>query len=280
METPGGASRKFNYRRAYGKNPWASSSNRLSQWTGTMGASLFGKPSGRSSASSMTQTHVARPRDKAVQDYMGHIMGGTRNLLDNYVRQAAGAGIKRGGMNVVGGPALDSALHHSAIKGLAGSYGANFREAMNYNKYLTSNRYKQQQQNLKNLQSMLGMQERFIDRQAGWANRLGDMQRSDYMDGVNWDRGAKDRAWEEEKRNWARRDRLFKTRARKRDLDEQTARRTEMRRIEALMDGKTGPLRGQMSTSDLNRYGRAMIDEGYWNTLDYAFPKAYSTKKS
>jgi hypothetical protein len=211
---------------------------------------------------------------------MDHVMGGARNLLDNYVKKAAATGIKRGGMNVVGGPALDSALHHSAMKNLAGSYGNTFREAMNYNKYLTSTKRAQQQQNLKNLQSMLGMRRELLDRKAGWSKRLGDLQRSDYLDKLQWDRGADARKWEREQRDWARQDRLFETRRRKRTRDERTARRTEMRRIEALMGGKNGPLRGQMSTSDLNKYGRAMVDEGYWNKFDYSFPKVNITKKS
>lgn len=280
METPGATPSGFNFKKAYGNNPWANASKQLSQWTKTMGNTLFGggNPGSSNMSIGATKTHVATPGDRAVKDYMGHIMGGTRNLLKNYAKQAAGAGIKRGGMNVVGGPALDSSLHHGAMKSLANSYGGAFREAINYNKYLTSNRYSQQQNNIKNLHSLLGAQQQYLDKQAGWNKQIGDLARSDYLQKQAWDRGAKDRAWEDEKRNWARRDRVFDTRQRKRALDEETTRRAELNRIEALMGGVNGPLRGQMSTSDLNKYGRAMVKEGYWNTLNYSFPKAYSTK--
>lgn len=52
--------------------------------------------SGASGGLSDWGTHVARPADPEVRDYMSNVLGGQRNTLDDYVRRAAGASIRRG----------------------------------------------------------------------------------------------------------------------------------------------------------------------------------------
>ncbi len=258
METPrGNYFSSFDYRKAFGDNPWLAPTKGLMQWTSGLGDSVFGSgPVGTTGSTSggSTGTYVANPADRAVQDYMSHVMGGQRNTLRDYVRQAAGAGIKRGGMNVVGGPALDSALHHSATQNLAKGYGDRFREAMNYNKYLKGTAYSQHNDSIRNLQNLLGLQHQYLSSQTGWRNRLGDQKRSDYLGDVGWNRGAPDR-------EWAQRDRVYDYKAKQRALDESLKRRQDISQIEGLSSlGATSP-------RDFSKYLRALIGEGYGKPL-------------
>ena len=181
MNTPGRMYTEFDYEKAYGKNPFLGASDDISslvrQLRGSVGSSYV-----------KGGTHVARPDDPEVLGYMEHVLGGQRKTLDDYVRQAAGAGIKRGGMNVVGGPSLDSAIHHGAMGTLARGYSDRFREAMDYNKYVQGTRYSQYQDNVRNLQNMLGLQHRFLTSRADWQNRFGDVQHGDYRGDVDWNR--------------------------------------------------------------------------------------------
>ena len=68
----------------------------------------------------------------AVNRHMGNLMGGQKTLLDDYVKRAAAAGIRRGGMNVAGGSPLESNLVLQATRGLASQYGSNYNQAVNY----------------------------------------------------------------------------------------------------------------------------------------------------
>ncbi len=85
----------FDYHRAFGTNPFTRHINKL--------GSLVRSASGPAARQSW-ETHIARPGDREVRDYMSNVLGGQRNQLDDYVRRTAGAGVKRGGMNVTGGP--------------------------------------------------------------------------------------------------------------------------------------------------------------------------------
>lgn len=61
--------------------------------------------------------------------HLGNVMGNSRQLLDQYTQQAAGAGIQRGGMSVAGGAPLASTLAMQATKGLAGQYATDYANA-------------------------------------------------------------------------------------------------------------------------------------------------------
>jgi hypothetical protein len=182
MPAPGNYYTDFDYRKAYGTNPFSKPSTEISSYVNRL---LQG---GGSSSAATGGTHVAAPDDPEVLNYMEHILGGQRKTLDDYVRQAAGAGIKRGGMNVVGGPSLDSALHHGAMSTLARGYADRFKEAMDYNKYVQGTRYSQHQDSARELQNMLGIQQRYLSSQADWQSRLGDVMHGDYRGDVDWTR--------------------------------------------------------------------------------------------
>ena len=95
-----------------------------------------------------TQTFVARPDDAEVKRYLDNDLGQQRTILDEYVKRAASAGIKRGGMNVAGSAPLDSSLRAGEISALAAGASQAFRDAMDYGKYVKSTRYKQFQDRL------------------------------------------------------------------------------------------------------------------------------------
>lgn len=175
----------FDYKSAYGSNPFTDAAKSIAQLIGSQRAAV-----NRSSAASAgsSSSSVARPSDPEVEEYMSHIMGGQRKSLDDYVARAAGAGIKRGGLNVVGGPSLESALHQMAMKSLASGYEDRFSEAMNYNKYQKEASYSQYQDSIRDLQNMLGLQHRFLSSEADWQNRLGDTMHGDWRGDVDWNR--------------------------------------------------------------------------------------------
>ncbi|MCA1961471.1 MAG: hypothetical protein LDL33_11825 [Desulfomonile sp.] len=184
------AANGFNYEGAFGSNPWTTPTRQISSLVSSLMGSLSGFSGLQSSggSSSSTSSLAARPDDLEVQSYMSHVLGGQRTQLDEYVRRAAGAGIKRGGMNVVGGPSLDSSLHHSAMKTLAGGYADRFREAMSYNRGLRSELYSRYNDSLSSLQSLLGTQHRFLSSQADWSQRMGSLRHSDYLRELDWQR--------------------------------------------------------------------------------------------
>jgi hypothetical protein len=169
----------FDYRRAFGPNPFSKHIGNLD--------SLVNRASGIAYQRSW-DTHVARPSDPEVRDYMGNVLGGQRNQLDDYVRRTAGAGIKRGGMNVTGGPSLDSALHQNAMKTLASGYSDRFREAVDYNKYVKGTGYQMARDSARDLQNLLNIQQRYAQGEADWQSRVGEAMRADWHGDVDWNR--------------------------------------------------------------------------------------------
>jgi hypothetical protein len=169
----------FDYRRAFGTNPFSAHVGKLN--------SLVNRSSGLGSQRSW-DTHIARPGDKEVRDYMGNVLGGQRNQLDDYVRRTASSGIKRGGMNVAGGPALESALHQNAMKTLASGYSDRFREAMDYNKYVKGTGYQMTRDSASDVQNLLNIQQRYVQGAADWQSRLGEAMRADWHGDVDWNR--------------------------------------------------------------------------------------------
>lgn len=125
--------------------------------------------------------YVARPDDPEVRDYMSNILGGQRKLMDEYVKRAANSGIRRGGMNAVGGPAVDSALHHDAMKNLASDYGNRFSEGMNYGRYAKGTRYGQERDRMNDLQSLFGIQRGYLTARQNRQDRIAELKRQDWL---------------------------------------------------------------------------------------------------
>ncbi len=196
LQDLGPAMPEFDYDKTYGANPWVQPTSELRGLVGRM-INTYGPDQGWDSegrTGGSMDTHVARPEDPEVQSYMEHVLGGQRNELDDYVRRAAGAGIQRSGMNVRGGPAFDSSLHHSAMQTLARGYSDRFREAMDYNKYTKSQLYSEQLEKQRSLQNLLNMQREYLTSQADWGNRLATVKHDDWKGEVSWRREAPNRA--------------------------------------------------------------------------------------
>ena len=190
LQQAGPAMPGFDYNAAFGENPWLRPTRQISSLINQYQSSLGTSGGGAGGF----QTHVARPDDPEVQQYMSHVMGGQRNQLDEYVKRAAGAGIQRSGMNVRGGPALGSSLHHSAMQNLAGGYSDRFRQAMDYNKYLKGQMYSQQQNQQAQLRNLYNLQHRYMASRADWTRSMGMLRHSDWRDDVSWMRDAPNRA--------------------------------------------------------------------------------------
>jgi hypothetical protein len=174
----------FNYEAAFGSNPWLTPTQSISGLVSRMIGSMSSQQSqGGSSLNTAASVH-----DAEVGDYMDQVLGGQRNQLDEYVRRAAGAGIKRGGMNVVGGPALESSLHHQAMGTLAGGYADRLKDALSYDKNLKTALYNQYTNNIRDLENMLGIQQRYLSSQADWTDRLGNLRHGDWRDELDWRR--------------------------------------------------------------------------------------------
>ena len=145
-------------------------------------------------------TRVARPADPEVRDYMSNVLGGQRNSLDDYVRRAAGASIRRGGMNTAGSAPLDSALYKQALEGLTKGYGDRFSDAMNYNKYVKGTESSQFSDNMRNLQNLLSLQQRYLSSAADWGQKMGSPPPVSPNPDDSQDRALKDLTLERQRR--------------------------------------------------------------------------------
>lgn len=139
----------------------------LSRVSDTLNRSPVSRQSQGTSNWSRSSSHVARPDDPEVRDYMSNVLAGQRNVLDQYVRRASSEGARRGGMNVAGGPAVRSAIHHDAMKSLAGDYSDRFQKAMDYNKYVKDTEYGQYADSVRELQNLVELQYRYAGTGAG-----------------------------------------------------------------------------------------------------------------
>jgi hypothetical protein len=199
---------------------------------------------------------------------MAHVLGGQRNLLDDYVRRTAGAGIKRGGLNVRGGPAFDSALHHSALSALAGGYADRFREAMSHNKQQKAQLYSQHKDRLRNMQSLLALKQKYLSSEADWQSRLGNLMHGDWQREVESEKQAPLRQVELERALGQLRTERW------RNALEQQERRAEVERKGALERSWKGyqakadrPLGVTWTPGELMGVHRAMVELGLLRPL-------------
>lgn len=110
--------------------------------------------------------------DGAVQDYMSYSVGAQRKLLDDYVKAAAGAGVKRGGFGVMGGPRLDSTLMYAALQNLAKDYPTRLKQALKYGSDIGDSRRKQREADMLSLQKLLSVQKGYLSEEADWREKL------------------------------------------------------------------------------------------------------------
>ncbi len=135
--------------------------------------------------------------DSIVRDYMDHSLGAQRKLLDDYVKAAAGAGIKRGGFGIMGGPRTDSALAYSAIQNLAKDYSTRLKQALEHAGQVRDSQRKQYQDDMLNLQKLLNVKKGYLSEEADWKEKLAEAIRSDWEKQVEWrrqDEAAKSQA--------------------------------------------------------------------------------------
>lgn len=173
--------------------------------------------------------------DPAVQDYMNYSVSEQKKLLDDYVRAAAGAGIKRGGFGVMGGPRLDSALKYSAIQSLAKDFSSRLSQALSQGSKVKDSQRKQYQEDMLNLQKLLSLQKRYLEDEADWKEKLAQAIRQDW----------------EKQIEWARQDQITKSQAeaeQSRYRADQLKAEAEMKRSQQEMDQKR-------------------MDEAQWNSL-------------
>jgi hypothetical protein len=181
-------------------NPFLESSRQIAELIGRLSllqqAPASGRSSGVSGGASDWGTHVARTGDPEVREYMSNVLGGQRNTLDDYVRRAAGASIRRGGKNAAGSVPLDSALYQQAIESLAKGYGDRFRDATDYNKYVKGKESSEFSDNMRNLQNLLSLQQRYLSGAADWQQKMGMPARVSASPDQSQDRTLKDLALE------------------------------------------------------------------------------------
>jgi hypothetical protein len=181
-------------------NPFLDSSRQIAELIGRLSSlqqqPASGQSSGVSDRLSNWGTHVARTGDPEVRDYMSNVLGGQRNTLDDYVRRTAGASIRRGGKGTAGSVPPDSALSQQAIESLAKGYGDRFRDAMNYNKYVKGTESSEFSDNMRNLQNLLSLQQRYLSSAADWQQKMGMPARVSASPDQGQDRALKDLALE------------------------------------------------------------------------------------
>lgn len=135
--------------------------------------------------------------DPEVQNYMSSTLGSQRKLLYDYVKAAAGAGLKRGGFNVMGGPRLDSSLTYSALQNLAKDYANRLKAALKYGADMADAKTQQYDNYMLDLQKLLGLQKGYLAEEADWKEKLAQAIRQDLQKQTQWmreDQAAKTRA--------------------------------------------------------------------------------------
>lgn len=135
--------------------------------------------------------------DPEVQNYMSSTLGSQRKLLYDYVKAAAGAGVKRGGFSVMGGPRLDSSLNYSALQSLAKDYANRLKAAMSYGADMADAKNRQHDNDMLELHKLLGLQKGYLTEEADWKEKLAQAMRQDLQKQSQWmreDQAEKTRA--------------------------------------------------------------------------------------
>ncbi len=103
-------------------------------------------------------------------------------------------------MNTAGSAPLDSALYKQALEGLTKGYGDRFSDAMNYNKYVKGTESSQFSDNMRNLQNLLSLQQRYLSSAADWGQKMGSPPPVSPNPDDSQDRALKDLTLERQRR--------------------------------------------------------------------------------
>jgi hypothetical protein len=90
----------------------------------------------------MPKNGTPKSQRNSLNAYLDNYFGQQKSILDNYLKRAASASLKRGGSLVSGGPNIDTALQKQAIQSLAQGYDQAYDKAVDYDKYLKESRYR------------------------------------------------------------------------------------------------------------------------------------------
>lgn len=164
--------------------------NRMQQYgSGLMSGVMAGAPittSGR-----LASQYRADPNSANVRNYMENILGGQRQALDDYTRQAYNASLasRRGGTGVVGGMDPLSALHQQATQSLASGYANRFQQAMD-------NEWRGANQALNAWQAQAQLGSGFSDKELSGLNATANWERLAALDDLEREKLAEDtRRW-------------------------------------------------------------------------------------
>jgi hypothetical protein len=151
--------------------------------------------------------------DPRVSAHMEHIMGGQRAMMDDYAKQAANRNLR--GQRVAGGGDPAAELAHQAMNTAARGYADRYDQAMGYvrdadqmqwqNAYNAWNDRANRAAGLSGQLYGYGLQSFQPQLQAaqGEAARQDNilaMQHADYRDDIDWNRGADERAFQQDMR--------------------------------------------------------------------------------
>lgn len=116
-----------------GNNRIANTANTMGGYASKLFGSLMDAPGGWGSSGG-SWSGYGSPNDPRIAGHMANLRGGTQNLLDDYVKRTANAGVasSRGGMGVAGGTPLDAQLRQQQMGTLAKGYGDNYSKAMDW----------------------------------------------------------------------------------------------------------------------------------------------------
>jgi len=213
------------YRNALGESPYAPLLKQYRGWAqNPLTPYLRKSQGGWGWGSGGYGTHVARPDDPEVRDYMAHVLSGQRRSLMDYVRQASKVGIPSRGYGVAGAAPLNAALYKQAMDRLAAGYESRFKEAMDYNKYVQGQLYEQQRDYARDYSNtalqLLGYLNNLAGGQASWQQSLGNAMRQDYQRDIDFWRELpiREAQWEHQMKQMALQDRQARDEYNRRQL--------------------------------------------------------------
>lgn len=205
----------LDYESIFGTNPFSEKKNEIDRLIGEL----------KEKISRNTPGEFLGMDDPNVQNYMNSSLGSQRKLLGEYVKAAAGAGIKRGGYGVMGAPRLDSSLAYSALQSLARDHSKRLDEAMSYGIEMNDSERSRFQADMLNLQKLLNLQKDYLSEESDWKEKLARAIREDWEKQVQWTR-------EDEAAKVGSQERQAKYRA------EQIRAETELRKLQQEINSK------------------------------------------